>query len=450
MRMIVLFCLAALTVATMDLSAATRLATQGNERLESHDNTPAMDVVIDGKLLAESGPQTLELPTPDGGVISLERLRIDRRTSRSFTWHGMVAGARNSSIISVHGNAFAGAIHTPEGLYEIRPYPAGHVVMERSVMTKKPCAEAPEISQERLDLAAKQVQERQQATTRGSTRTDDGSVIQVLIAYTGEATQSLGNADNMQAFAQLCIDLANDAYANSNVAPRLNLAAVIPTGYSETGNGGLDLDRLADPFDGNGDNLPVYRDEYKADLVAVLADETVGICGIAYRYGNFYSSPSQMAPFGYSVTDIECVVFDTVSHELGHNQGCVHDHVTSARQGLQYSTLYNDYGHGHFENGEFHTIMAYGSACSSFCVGIRNFSNPDINFGGSPTGVVGGLRVGADAARTLDESAVDVANFRVGAPPVQEFVLPTLGQWGVVLLLGAMSFALAQWRNQRS
>jgi hypothetical protein len=103
----------------------------------------------------------------------------------------------------------------------------------------------------------------------------------------------------------------------------------------------------------------------------------------------------------YSVADVTCAAQYTPTHEMGHNFGSHH----APDDGASGALFPYSYGLKDPERG-FRTVMAYGCG-SAPCPRIPNFSNPRIGFDGGSTG-----SPWQDNARSINEAAVTVANFR--------------------------------------
>jgi hypothetical protein len=223
---------------------------------------------------------------------------------------------------------------------------------------------------------------------------DDGSVIDVMIVYTAEARTGWGGTNAIMALAQNCIDTTNTTYENSNIGPlELNLVHAQEVSYTESGSASTDIGRLQDDSDGHMDNVHPLRDQYGADLVALLVD-SFNACGVGF-----------LAPYdehlGFTVTDTGCAVGNlSFPHEIGHNMGAHHDRDNAGSAPFPYAYGWRWNGN----NGtQYRTVMAYSP-------GSRQpyFSNPDINFQGAPTGV----NDSEDNARCHDNTRFSVAKFR--------------------------------------
>ncbi|MCP3902112.1 MAG: hypothetical protein GY715_00630 [Planctomycetes bacterium] len=231
---------------------------------------------------------------------------------------------------------------------------------------------------------------------------DDGSVIDVLVVYTNVARIDAGGTAALEALIDMAVTVTNDAYVNSSIAFQLNAVHVAEVNYGEDGFYLDHLDRLRNPNDGYMDGVHQLRDEHRADLVAlIVADTSAG--GQAYLFGG--------EEYAFSVTTWDWAAdFRILAHEIGHNQGCCH--APGDGGGCENGGLF-DYSNGRRFNGNsgtlWRTVMAYDPGSV-----ISNFSNPDVLFDGQPTGVPAGSPDSADNARTINETAYTIANYRLG------------------------------------
>jgi hypothetical protein len=146
------------------------------------------------------------------------------------------------------------------------------------------------------------------------------------------------------------------------------------------------------------------RNQYGADQVALVTAES-NYCGIAYVMN---SLGSWFAPYAFAVvhddSKYNCLGNNTLAHELGHNQGNMHDPDNSSYAGVY------PYSYGYRICGVFHDVMSY--ACNS--PRIPYFSNPNVYYNGQPTGVANYQ----DTARSMNGSSATVASFRASATTV--------------------------------
>ncbi|CAG1010791.1 hypothetical protein BURK2_04112 [Burkholderiales bacterium] len=248
------------------------------------------------------------------------------------------------------------------------------------------------------------------------TKADDGSTIDVMVAYTATARAAAGGTAAIQSLIDLAIAETNQSYANSAITQRLRLVHSVEVAYTESGDVGTDLDRVTD-VDGIIDNVHTLRDTYGADLVSLWVDNGGGYCGVGWFMDTV--SPT-FAPYGYNVVDRGCATgYYSFAHELGHNMGARHDTY------MDPGTTPYPYAHGYTRPAAtppWRTIMAYNNACEAVlvsCMRTQYWSNPSVSYGGIPMG-----DSAADNQQTLDNTAYTVANFRAtvamlpGAPTI--------------------------------
>lgn len=233
---------------------------------------------------------------------------------------------------------------------------------------------------------------------------DNGTVIDVMVAYSDDARSAVGGTAAMQALIDLAIAETNQAYTQSLVVPQLRLVHTQEMSYTESGNLETDLNCLTEPNDDCLSNIHTLRDTHKADLVSFWVKNGGNYCGIAWLMDPI--SPA-FADWGYSVVDKDCATGNyTFAHELGHNMGLNHDIYVDPR-----TTPY-PHAHGYADpaNG-WRTIMAYNSVCQAQgknCQRLQYFSNPNILKNGASMGDAST----ADNHRVLNDVAYTVANFR--------------------------------------
>lgn len=315
-------------------------------------------------------------------------------------------------ILTRHrGVVFARVDLGDAGLYEIRATPVGpHEVVQLDATAFKTCAS---------DHAAvpPNALRRQKAQSAGAAprsgegvtpRADDGSRQDVLMLYTATARAAAGSVDAIESANITAINLTNSSYGNSLINPRLRIVHQQEVAYTESGSAGTDLGRLQNPTDGFMDEAHSLRNTHGADLVALIVN-SFDACGIAYLLADFHPGYESLA---FSVTARGCAVANlTLAHEIGHNQGCCH--AVGDGGGCNDGGLYS-YSVGwrfNTSGGLKRTIMAYDPGTR-----INHFSNPDVTFLGVPTGVPVGQPNEAHNVQTINNTAVLVAQYRLGLP----------------------------------
>lgn len=261
------------------------------------------------------------------------------------------------------------------------------------------------------------------------------TVIDVMIVYTPAAEAWALSEDaggiGIQNVINQSMTLAQSAVDNSNIDLEFRLVHAAKVNYTETkvedesgemvNDSAVDLENLT-----NGDipNVHEWREQYRADLVAMFTDvdDTGGIAWLA-------SGDIDDADYAFSITRVQQAANTTThAHEMGHNMGNNHsrnqkDAASDETGGIfEYSTGWRWIGN----NGETYiSVMSYDEPADDdengkdeegnpiFGIEVDYFSNPDISFQGVPTGSYSGKYAPADAARSIREMMSTVSNYRV-------------------------------------
>ena len=365
------------------------------------------------------------------------------------TWVGHVQNLPLSTVTMVYSQGFVvGTVAAGLQTFSIRPAPADvraanpqpaagvlHMIAEVDQSKLMPEAEpiVPAISAG--DLAA----------ASDHPMKDTADTVDVMVVYTTNARALIGGQAIMNNLINLGVSETNTSYANSGVSQRIRLVHTVEVDYTEVNSFSTNLTNLRGGV-GALSGIPALRDAHRADLVTMLVRPPVpDACGIAFVMTNVSTA---FAPSGYSVTDTTCVSPGyTFAHELGHNMGAQHDwYMTS-------TTLPFTYAHGYVNialGQRWRTLMSYNDNCAALgfiCTRLLQWANPArkrnsfcteggpstaVNcslmqywfFSGTPLGVPQGTstacvagRLGnpncdADDARTLNNTALTIANLR--------------------------------------
>jgi hypothetical protein len=367
-----------------------------------------------------AGRKTLLLNLFDNQSYSAVLDRVEP-VPNGFSWVGHIPGRALSTVtLTTVDGVMAGSIVMPGAVYAIRN--AGGVTHEVT-----------EVDQSRFLRESNPIPVRLPGR-RGVTPSadpipsaDSGSTIDVMVLYTPEAAAASGGTAAMAAWISLGISQMNVSYTVSNVGHRLRLVHIEEVPYTENDNLALDLYNLSND-DGTqplstalGNTAAALRNAYRADLVQLLtAPASPNSCGVAWLMD---SVSSAFEAYGFSVVEQSCVSPNfSLQHEFGHNMGARHDWF------VDNGTTPQTYAHGYVDTvNQWRTIMAYDDLCAAqslTCTRLPFWSNPATPYFGSPMGIPGGTKsdcptgdinnvaCDADDHRTLNDSAVTVANFR--------------------------------------
>jgi len=343
----------------------------------------------------------------DDVSFTARRTAIERRGSNNYTWQGRLDGDRDGrATLVVNGAVVMGTVFTHGHTYEIASTGNGlHEVREldpASFPTDDPPLLAPDIPPGANQPAAV------------APALDTTALIDVLVVWTPAARAAVGSSAAMQSLVALAVANANTAYANSHIAAQLRLVYSAEVSFTETAPDiAGDLGKLATNGDGALDTVQTLRNQYAADVVSLIGTGYTsgsGACGIGYLMTTVSTG---FASSAFNVVDQACAAGNlSFAHEVGHNEGLHHDPANASGQGAYpYAFGYQDPG------GLFRTVMSYGSSTR-----IPYFSNPNITYGGKPTGVANAQ----DNARALNNTAATVASFRTAVAPTCNYTVTPL------------------------
>ena len=225
------------------------------------------------------------------------------------------------------------------------------------------------------------------------TSSEDGSIIDVIIAYEPEVVSP-------EARIELLTARANESFENSNIDLKFRIVhSYESTDVITEEDAQADITAFISRNDGRFDEIHELKTAYRADIAVLLtADfpQTLSngrfVCGIA---------PVNAPDFAaFALVSNRCLAQLTFHHELGHIMGAGHDlGDTTAVEAFPY-------GHG-FCNRQNASRTMMATSCSLF--GRENlWSGPESIF----EDFVMGNAETADNTRVIRENAARVANFQ--------------------------------------
>jgi hypothetical protein len=216
--------------------------------------------------------------------------------------------------------------------------------------------------------------------------------IDLLVAYTPEAASHY--TDIERDLIEVAVEEANRSFRSSGIDNvRLRLVHAYQTNYVEEGSHFEHVFRFADKGDGYMEEVHALRDQYKADISALIVDDAHG-CGLS-------AAVAPSADRAFTVVHHECAALSySLAHEIGHLIGARHD------VGLDDSKQPYIYGHGFVSGKDWRTMMSYEESCDS-CPRLPIWSSPLLKVRGVAAG-----DATADNARVISEGAARVAGFR--------------------------------------
>lgn len=359
-------------------------------------NQQYQDMQSNGFDTAEQNSQqntAFQVSLPDGSVRDVIISRAEDNFGEGYSLFGYIKNQPQQKVVfnTVDNIAFAGTIMLDNLSYKITPKTEGVSVVEPILGREYACGggKATDDEHQHGQDFSSQLEAQFDANEMSNAQTN----VDVMLIYTSAAKNGAGSASNIEALAQQSVDQMSLSLSNSEVNADVTLVYTGQVSYSETGDSYSDLDWVT-----NNSGVASLRNEYGADLVGFLVENPGNVCGLGWYMGN----PSKnFASRGFQVTRRNCLGGWTVAHEFGHNMGLQHDEANAG--GTPGS---NQYNYGHLLSNNYHTIMAYGSSCN-WCPVINNFSNPDIDYDGVPTG-----NAYHNNARRLNDTRTIVASFR--------------------------------------
>ncbi len=368
-------------------------------------------VQVDLELLRRA-PARLEVPTPDGSVLSAQRSVFEDRGGGDLMWSGGQPGAGYDTVVlTVEGGRLVGRFGAAGGgAYQIHAERDGRggmapVVGVRADGAASFCA---------VETGAEGAHDAHAHVRAGSYAADlpervsnpqSHDRLDILVAYTATAAENWADRGGAHAAIRHAVDYMKMVFRNNRIEVEPHLVHIVQASAA-LDRAGRDLGwhiveyrPLLGAFRREDGDLLRLRHEHRADFVHLFTGEgslLLGACGSASQLGkggtaqSYYQSARAWTtnhPLGcpdYAVTFV---------HEIGHGLGADHDPANAADP----LYLFRPYAVGHADLDvmpSLGTAMSYQGQVEPF------FSTPRLR----PWGAVLGIADERDNERTLQET----------------------------------------------
>jgi hypothetical protein len=248
---------------------------------------------------------------------------------------------------------------------------------------------------------------------------DDGSQIDLMVVYSSAARTAWGDTALLESMIRASVSDLNTAFTNSGVSTQLRLVHLQEVPYTATIIPHELVEHLIDPADGVLDQVPLLRNTHKADLVHMV--HMAEGCGDGTvlpgrdAAGNVRTNFAAFSEEAYSVTHPSCTrTYLQMGHAIGHNLGVQHALGDAEHDGGVKPYPYS-YGYKDPQN-RFRDIMAEDCPAPGPGGPVNGENCPRVLMYSTTTRTYNGMAIGvadqADAARSINNVRVIVANFR--------------------------------------
>jgi hypothetical protein len=306
-----------------------------------------------------------------------------------YAWVGQVTGVDGSEVIlAVADEVLTVSIKLPTRMYSVRRVDGAYVIAEINGQL----VPGDDVVPPPRDAKA-------EAVTAAAA--DSGDIFDLLLYYTTGVKNAAGGIASINSLVTGSIAQVNAVYAASGIATRVRLVAALETPYVDSGDTRTDLIALR-----NSSDVRAARDRNGADIVSLLVTRDPASSGRAYvsvSRGTFSSDLAYNVDVYYNFVGF----IYALAHEIGHNQGCLHEPGNNGGDdtfgAFSYSLGYTDF------RNQFYDVMSYGLGCSR-CTQLNMFSSPVNTYRGALVGTPS-----QDSTRTINNTRIAIANYRPAA-----------------------------------
>ena len=246
---------------------------------------------------------------------------------------------------------------------------------------------------------------------------EEETVLDIMVVHTQKAASWAaieGDFGGIEGEIAQAMNVSQSVLDNSDIPITLRLVHLHETDFDEDypeSSGGHILRLLTaspsfNPFevdDGKMDEVHELRDQYGADLVA-LVPRITGTGGIAWRIRSRYGFPY----YGFSITRVQQVISYTFIHEIGHNFGNAHSRTQETQTAdIRGGVFQESVGYQNV-NGGINTVMAYSVDGTTR---IPLFSGADATWDGVLAGLGGPTNI-TDASLSMRKMKGVMSNYR--------------------------------------
>jgi hypothetical protein len=384
------------------------------------------DYCIQEALLTEN---LLSIRLFDDKNVIAERKSVRRATNEGIYWTGELKEPASGSLtLYMLNGLLSGTVRFENTLFDITPSADGNVRVVELDLLKDPTPEEDCYHDEEEPEAQEQSFSAPELRASPTTDADGNYMVDILILYPDEVAAQMGDTKEARtAKIQFYIEEANEIFENSEMIVRFRLVhheinnTISPSATSASNVATSDVKAL--------------RDSYGADIVSHWNYN--GSSGTGYVWSKEFKA--EVTGFNTSRYS-EVISRYTFVHECGHNMGARHDRHDYYKEAAGSDNRKKLMEAPGYQFGKCfltcRTVMAYDN--SKYLPGASNvsrsrikyFSNPNVEYEGTPTGVDGETPVDMDDggpannARRINESVPLISACRnqviTGFPDIAE------------------------------